>query len=163
MDYLRTHNTRIVPISVLHKPQILPKSYLPKCTTEEDSTQKFDVKFELDRLSNSQDKYRLKTNGKPVPYVTFLENLAKSDDFRETFIQTLDESRFETFRIETPPGTAQVLKKAENFQNDPEKVSDKLKNNAFEFILIDSPNLKDITSDIRSFAEHFERAKGSST
>merc|ERR1712227_915097 len=102
------------------------------------------INFELEQLSNDQDKYRLRNNGVPVSYATFLESLAQSDEFRQIFIETLNGSRFETFRIETPP------------------VSDTLKENAFEFILIDSPHLKAIKPDYYSFAEHFERAKGQS-
>ena len=130
----------------------------------------FGINFELERLSNDQDKYRLRNNGVPVSYATFLENLAQSDEFRQIFIETLNGSRFETFRIETPPGMVipetLVLKlnkkKLEISKFEPKKVSDALKDNAFEFILIDSPHLKGIKPDYYSFAEHFERAKGSS-
>lgn len=107
MHYLRTHDTRVVQISELKTSEIT-QIHLPKCPAEV-LTLNLDVNFELDPISRSQDRYQLRINGKSVSYVTFLENLAKSDRFRKSFIETLNDSRFETFRIETPPGKAHIL------------------------------------------------------
>lgn len=97
--------------------------------------------FDREQLSKSQDKYILYNNGERVSYFWFLTQLSVNDALRQSFIDTLNASRFETFRYESPP------------------VSSTLKDNDFEFILLDSPHLKGIKADIYTFAEHFDVAE----
>jgi len=97
--------------------------------------------FDREQLSKSQDKYTLYNNGQRVSYFWFLSQLSTNDVLRQSFIDTLNASRFETFRYESPP------------------LSSALKDNDFEFILLDSPHLKGIKAELHTFAEHFDLAK----
>ena len=72
----------------------------------------------------------------PVSYAKVLRRWQMDADFRAFFIGLLADSPFSAFRWETPPITTATA------------------NQAFEFVLLDSPGLAR-TPDADAFAEHF--------
>lgn len=93
--------------------------------------------FTRRELTRGQDQYTVTYNGERVASSWMLNQLSKSAEHRATFIATLNGSRFDTFRYESPPIST---------HDDP----------LFEFILLDAPHLKGIRADIDTFAEHFK-------
>ena len=121
------------------------------------STQEFTkhYKWKITKLSATQDKYVLyqfgetKRNGYthwtswPMSNQKFFKMISEKSEKgnyqRRKFISELRQSRFPTFRFETRP------------------LSKQLKGEAFEFILVNEPALKNRQADIDTFAEHFQR------
>jgi len=95
------------------------------------------IVFTRHELSRSQDQYTVTYNGDRVASSWLLNQLATSAEHRATFIATLNASRFDTFRYESPPIST---------SDDP----------LAEFILLDAPHLKGIRADVDTFAEHFK-------
>lgn len=80
-------------------------------------------------------------NGKPVAYANALKNWKGDQAFREFFIGVLAESPFDAYLWETPPITTNTSHRA------------------FEFVLVKSPSLAQMSPDAEAFAQHFSSAK----
>ena len=73
----------------------------------------------------------------PMSYRYFIDQLGRSQAFRQEFNALLASASYNAFRFETP-----VL-------------SSKTMDEAFEFVLINAPSLSGGTADAHTFAEHF--------
>ncbi len=81
------------------------------------------------------------SNGKPLRYADVVEGWRSNSSFREYFISLLADAPYEAYCWETPPVTKN------SFQD------------AFEFVLVDSPELGGVTASPSAFQGYFQGAR----
>lgn len=83
-------------------------------------------------------KIRITRNKKPVQYSSVVQAWGDDDEFRAFFISLIAKAPFPAFYWESPPVTAATI------------------DQEFEFVLVDSPQLRDVRADPHTFASYFE-------
>lgn len=92
----------------------------------------------VERVSETANRYRLTDGGAPLSYGDVIDYWKDDDDaFRRFFVELLDAAPFTCFRFEAPAVTRATLGRA------------------FEFVLVDSPEI-DMPPDYRDFQAHFD-------
>merc|ERR1711990_269160 len=104
--------------------------------------EKMEYRHEAKDLSNSQIKYIIYQGDKQLSYYKFLTGLQNEKQLRDYFRSILNDVPFDTFKWETPSINANTITRP------------------FEFIIVNSPHLKNIRPDTGSFREHFRRNGG---
>merc|ERR1711990_1199458 len=104
--------------------------------------EKMEYRHEAKDLSNSQIKYIIYQGDKQLSYYKFLTGLENEKQLRDYFRSILNDVPFDTFKWETPSINANTITRP------------------FEFIIVNSPHLKNIRPDTGSFREHFRRNAG---
>jgi len=104
--------------------------------------EKMEYRHEAKDLSNSQIKYIIYQGDKQLSYYKFLTGLENEKQLRDYFRSILNNVPFDTFKWETPSINAKTITRP------------------FEFIIVNSPHLKNIRPDTGSFREHFRRNAG---
>lgn len=99
--------------------------------------------FEVDseKIKPGIIKYRIKINGNVLTFKEWINYLKDSNEFISFYIEILRESSYEGFFWEVKPMNSNRL------------------NEAFEFVLVNSRTLPNITADTSSFKEHFKEEK----
>ncbi len=81
---------------------------------------------------------RILCDGEPVSYAEIIDRWQCDGDFRDFFIGLLAEAPYDAYLWETPPITGLTSTRA------------------FECVLVESPELAQLTPDSAAFAQHFE-------
>lgn len=114
----------------------------PTATTKTSEIVEMEYRHETINLSNSQIKYIIYQGDKQLSYYKFLTGLENEKQLRDYFRMVLNDVPFDTFKWETPSINANTITRP------------------FEFIIVNSPHLKNIRPDTGSFREHFRRNAG---
>ncbi|MCZ6716991.1 MAG: hypothetical protein O6946_08005 [Gammaproteobacteria bacterium] len=85
----------------------------------------------IQKIKVAQDK-------EPVRYCDVVQAWQDNEEFRSFFISLIAKAPFPAFYWETPPVTAATI------------------DQEFEFVLVDSPQLRDARADLLTFASYFE-------
>jgi hypothetical protein len=101
-------------------------------------------RFDVALLDEGVHRYRLRRDDSPGAYGDAIRLLEQDAAFRRYFSELLAESPYAVFRWETPPVTVAS------------------RTRAFEFVLVDSPEL-DLPPDPRPFLGHFRTARSGVT
>lgn len=83
-------------------------------------------------------KIRITRNAERVLYSSIVQAWQDNEEFRAFFISLIANAPFPAFYWETPPVTAATI------------------DQEFEFVLVDSPQLRDVRADPHAFARYFE-------
>jgi hypothetical protein len=93
---------------------------------------------QIDSSDKSVHKIRLLENEDQLCYEDVIRYWHSNHEFRNFYISVLKESPFEAFFWENPPLTRSNLRQA------------------YEFVLVDSPQLSNVSADSRPFSRHFD-------
>lgn len=85
-------------------------------------------------------RYELLNDGRPLSWSNVVDRWQNDQWFRRYFISLLIDAPYPAYFWETPPVTRATMDRQ------------------FEFVLVDSPQLANVTADQRSFDEHFSAA-----
>jgi len=83
-------------------------------------------------------KIRITRNEEPVRYSSVVQAWLDDEEFRSFFISLVARAPFQAFYWETPPVTSATF------------------DQEFEFVLVDSSQLRNVRADPRTFASYFE-------
>ena len=83
-------------------------------------------------------KVKITRDNEPVRYCEIVQAWGDDEEFRAFFISLIAKAPFPAFYWETPPVTAATI------------------DQEFEFVLVDSPQLRDVRADPHTFASYFE-------
>ena len=89
--------------------------------------------FVFNKESSTVNKY-----SSSITYLSFLIDLQEDSEVLNQFIEILTKSKFSAYFFETPSVTKETL------------------NKPFEFVLVDAPQLVDISADEDTFEEYFD-------
>jgi len=133
---LSSRNSETTSLPEISEPSVteVPEEIIPP--------EKMEYRHEAKDLSNSQIKYIIYQGDKQLSYYKFLTGLENEKQLRDYFRSILNDVPFDTFKWETPSINANTITRP------------------FEFIIVNSPHLKNIRPDTGSFREHFRRNAG---
>jgi len=138
----KTENTTPESLPDISEPSITKAPVTEPAVTKTSEIIEMEYRHEARDLSSSQIKYIIYQGDKQLSYYKFLTGLENEKQLRDYFRMILNDVPFDTFKWETPSINANTITRP------------------FEFIIVNSPHLKNIRPDTGSFREHFRRNAG---